>query len=50
LPLAVPDTFFQEWQGLFTRADLTPREVRLLEHMARKMIKAGRRSAEPRPA
>ena len=50
LPEPVPDGFFQEWQGIFTRADLTPREVRLLEHMARKMVKAGRRAAESRPA
>ena len=50
LPAPVPDAFFQEWQGIFTRADLTPREVRLLEHMARKMVKAGRRAAESRPA
>ena len=50
LPDPVQDGFFQEWQGIFTRADLTPREVRLLEHMARKMVKAGRRAAEPRPA
>ena len=49
LPEPVPDGFFQEWQAIFTRADLTPREVRLLEHMARKMVKAGRRAAEPRP-
>ena len=50
LPAPVPDGFFQEWQGIFTRADLTPREVRLLEHMARKMVKAGRRAAVPEPA
>lgn len=50
LPEPVPDGFFQEWQGIFTRADLTPREVRLLEHMARKMVKAGRRAALSRPA
>jgi tRNA/rRNA methyltransferase len=50
LPDPVPDGFFQEWQAIFSRADLTPREVRLLEHMARKMMKAGRRPAEPKPA
>ena len=50
LPEPVKGGFFQAWQGIFTRADLTPREVRLLEHMARKMVKAGRRAAEPRLA
>ncbi len=32
--------YFREWVELFTRADLTPKEVKLLEHVARKM--AGR--------
>ena len=50
LPERVQGGFFEEWQGIFTRADLTPREVRLLEHMARKMVKAGRRAALSRPA
>lgn len=50
LPAANPDGYFEEWQGIFARADLTPKEVRLLEHMARKMMKAGRRSPEPQPA
>jgi tRNA/rRNA methyltransferase len=37
LPAANPDGYFEEWRALFQRADLTPKEVRLLEHMARKM-------------
>ncbi len=43
LPTANADGFFAEWRGLFERADLTPREVVLLEHMARKMIRGTRR-------
>ena len=31
------DRYFLEWRNLFQRADLTPKEVRLLEHAARKM-------------
>lgn len=50
LPSVNTDGYFAEWQGLFARADLTPKEVRLLEHMARKMARAGRRAAEPEPA
>jgi tRNA/rRNA methyltransferase len=38
LPVANTDGYFQEWKALFQRADLTPKEVRLLSHMARKMI------------
>jgi tRNA/rRNA methyltransferase len=41
LPETNTDGYFREWRGLFGRADLTPKEVRLLEHMARKMAKAG---------
>lgn len=37
LPAMNTDGYFQEWRALFQRADLTPKEVRLLEHMARKM-------------
>jgi TrmH family RNA methyltransferase len=29
----------REWRALFQRMDLTPKEVRLLEHMARKMTR-----------
>jgi hypothetical protein len=45
LPAVNTDGYFQEWQAIFARADLTPKEVRLLEHMARKMAQAGRRTA-----
>jgi tRNA/rRNA methyltransferase len=37
LPAARTEGYFREWRALFERADLTPKEVRLLEHMARKM-------------
>ena len=43
LPPANTDGFFGEWRALFQRADLTAKEVRLLEHMARKMIQRGGR-------
>jgi tRNA C32,U32 (ribose-2'-O)-methylase TrmJ len=33
--------YFLEWRNLFQRAELTPGEVRMLEHMARKMKGAG---------
>lgn len=38
LPAVNTDGYFREWEALFSRADLTPKEVRLLEHMARKML------------
>ena len=37
LPATRTEGYFREWRALFERADLTPKEVRLLEHMARKM-------------
>jgi tRNA/rRNA methyltransferase len=37
LPPENTDGFFREWRALFTRADLSPKEVRLLEHLARKL-------------
>jgi TrmH family RNA methyltransferase len=40
LPGRDTDRYFREWEALFLRADLTPKEVRLLEHMARKMAQA----------
>jgi tRNA/rRNA methyltransferase len=39
LPLDNPDSYFREWRALVQRADLTVRELRLLEHMARKMAR-----------
>ncbi len=41
LPEANREGFFEEWRALFQRADLTPKEVTLLEHMARKMARRG---------
>jgi TrmH family RNA methyltransferase len=41
LPAVHTDGFFREWRAMFSRADLTPKEVRLLEHMARKMTARG---------
>lgn len=37
LPEANTDGFFEDWHALFQRADLTPKEVGLLEHLARKL-------------
>jgi tRNA C32,U32 (ribose-2'-O)-methylase TrmJ len=37
LPRRQAEARFVEWRAMFERADLTPKEVRLLEHMARKM-------------
>lgn len=33
------ESYFQEWRRLVQRADLTPRELHLLEHLARKMAR-----------
>ena len=41
LPAVNTERYFREWRALFARADLTPKEVRLLEHMARRMARAG---------
>jgi tRNA C32,U32 (ribose-2'-O)-methylase TrmJ len=40
LPAAHTDGFFEDWHALFQRADLTPKEVGLLEHLARKLARA----------
>jgi tRNA/rRNA methyltransferase len=39
LPPDNPESYFREWREMVQRADLTPRELRLLEHMARKMAR-----------
>jgi len=39
LPEVDAESYFSEWRALVQRADLTPRELRLLEHMARKMAR-----------
>jgi tRNA/rRNA methyltransferase len=41
LPKANVERYFREWRALFARTELTPKEVRLLEHMARKMVRDG---------
>jgi TrmH family RNA methyltransferase len=42
LPVANPVGALGEWRALLQRADLTPKEVALLEHAARKMQRARR--------
>ena len=37
LPLENTDGYFDAWRALLQRIDLSPKELRLLEHMARKM-------------
>jgi tRNA C32,U32 (ribose-2'-O)-methylase TrmJ len=37
LPEVNTDGFFEDWHALFQRAELTPKEVGLLEHLARKL-------------
>jgi TrmH family RNA methyltransferase len=39
LPPDNAESYFREWRELVQRADLTARELRLLEHMARKMAR-----------
>ena len=41
LPRANRSSYFAEWRALVQRMDLTPKELNLLEHMARKMTRAG---------
>jgi tRNA/rRNA methyltransferase len=41
LPAAHAETHFRDWRALVQRADTTPHELKLLEHMARKMARAG---------
>jgi tRNA (cytidine32/uridine32-2'-O)-methyltransferase len=43
LPPAHAEHAVGAWQRLVRRADLTPRELRLLEHLARKMLQVGQR-------
>ncbi|HEV7501679.1 MAG TPA: RNA methyltransferase [Vicinamibacteria bacterium] len=40
LSRANTDRYFREWLALFARADLTPKEVQILEHLARKLSRA----------
>jgi TrmH family RNA methyltransferase len=41
LPARNADGYFAEWRALVQRSDLTAKELKLLEHMARKMARAG---------
>ncbi len=41
LPDVNTDRYFREWRALFARALLTPKEVRLLEHLGRKLSRRG---------
>jgi tRNA/rRNA methyltransferase len=38
LPRANTASYFEDWRALIQRADLTPRELGLLEHLARKLL------------
>lgn len=42
LPSANTDGYFADWKALVQRSDLTSKELKLLEHMARKMARPGR--------
>jgi tRNA/rRNA methyltransferase len=42
LPRANRAAYFEDWRAFVQRSDLTPKELKLLEHMARKMARAGR--------
>ncbi len=42
LPQRNRASYFAEWRALVQRVDLTPKELKLLEHMARKMKRATR--------
>jgi tRNA/rRNA methyltransferase len=44
LPAVNTEGYFEDWRALVQRVDLTPRERKLLEHVARKMA---RRPGEP---
>jgi len=48
LPPHRPEGAFARWRELLQRADLTPREVRLFEHVARKMAERGGTSKRAR--
>jgi TrmH family RNA methyltransferase len=41
LPPVNTDGYFADWRALVQRIDLTPKERRLLEHLARKMARRG---------
>jgi TrmH family RNA methyltransferase len=39
LPAVKAERYFREWRALVQRTDLTPREARLLEHLARRLMR-----------
>jgi TrmH family RNA methyltransferase len=41
---ATADRYFMDWTNLFQRADLTPKEIRMLEHLARQLKRRGKRA------
>jgi tRNA/rRNA methyltransferase len=43
LPRVGTEGYFADWRALVQRSDLTAKELKLLEHLARKMTRAGRR-------
>ena len=43
LPVANTDGYFEDWRALVQRTDLTPKEKKILEHLARKAIQRGAR-------
>ncbi|HEX9188977.1 MAG TPA: TrmH family RNA methyltransferase [Vicinamibacteria bacterium] len=45
LPRVETDGYFADWRALVQRADLTAKELKLLEHLARKMARTGRPGA-----
>jgi TrmH family RNA methyltransferase len=42
LPRVNTEGYFADWRGLVQRADLTGKDLKLIEHMARKMVQARR--------
>lgn len=40
LPRKDTDRYFDDWRSLVQRTDLTPKQVRLLEHLARKLARS----------
>jgi tRNA/rRNA methyltransferase len=43
LPPVNTDGYFADWRGLVQRTELSPKELKLLDHVARKMAQAARR-------
>ncbi len=42
LPADNAEGYFRDWRAMVQRADVSPRELKLLEHVARKMARAGK--------